>query len=305
MNTAIEQIKSQLKTIESKIKESQKLADDPELGPLAKEELKVLEEQQQALKSSIQTINGDFSTKRSEKHVNMDHNNAILEIRAGAGGDEAKIFAEDLMRMYARFSEIQKFTIDPLDDGVIKIKGKNAYGTFKFESGVHRVQRVPATESQGRIHTSTASVAVLPEITPTQIQIRDEDLDWKFTRAGGHGGQNVNKVNTAVLLTHKPSGIVVNCRQERSQQQNRILALDFLRSQLWEIEEEKRLKTIKSKRREAVGRAMRAEKIRTYNYPENRVTDHRIKKTWKTLDRIIEGNLEPVITALQSEVIEK
>jgi peptide chain release factor 1 len=225
-----------------------------------------------------------------------------MEIKGGAGGEEAKIWADDLMRMYVRFCEAKNFKMEALDEGVIKIKGRGAYGLFKFESGVHRVQRVPSTESSGRIHTSTAAVAVLPEVTPTQVEVREEDLEWKFTRAGGHGGQNVNKVNTAVLLTHRPSGIVVSCRQERYQQQNRIIALELLRGQLWEIEEEKRLSKLTERRREAVGRNMRAEKIRTYNYPENRVTDHRIKKTWKNLDRIMEGgNLDQIIEALQND----
>jgi peptide chain release factor 1 len=234
----------------------------------------------------------------------MDQSNAIMEIRGGTGGDEAKLFAEDLLRMYLRFCEMKNFKLESLDEGVVKIKAKNAFGLFKHESGVHRVQRVPTTESQGRVHTSTASVAVLPEVKPAQVEIREEDLEWKFTRAGGKGGQNVNKVNTAVLLTHTPSGIVVNCRQERSQQQNRMLALDLLRSQLWEIEEEKKFQEVDGERRAAVGRAMRAEKIRTYNYPQNRVTDHRINESWYELDRIMEGDLEKVFATV-AEKIEK
>jgi peptide chain release factor 1 len=182
----------------------------------------------------------------------------------------------------------------------MKIKGKNAYGTLKYEAGVHRVQRVPETESSGRIHTSTASVAVLPEVPPNRIEIHEEDLDWKFTTGGGHGGQNVNKVATAVLLTHRPSGIVINCRQERYQQQNREIALELLRSRLWEQEEEKRLSTITQKRRNAVGTAARSEKIRTYNFPQSRVTDHRIKKSWHNLHQILGGYLDEIIAALQN-----
>ena len=300
MNQAHSQLTIQLKKLDEKIKEAKIMLQDPDMAKLAKQEITALTLQKEAINTSLKTITGDYQSKSSDEIQNMDSNNALLEIRAGAGGDEAKIFADDLMRMYSRFAETISLKFELVDEGIVKVKGKDAYKMFKYESGVHRVQRVPVTDSQGRIHTSTASVAVLPEIAPTQIEVRDEDLEWKFTRAGGHGGQNVNKVNTAVMLTHKPTSIVVHCRQERSQQQNRILALEFLRSQLWELEEEKRLKTIKSKRREAVGRAMRAEKIRTYNYPENRITDHRIKKTWKALDRIMQGDLTPVIEAMAS-----
>jgi len=178
-------------------------------------------------------------------------------------------------------------------------ESKGAYATFKYESGVHRVQRVPTTESSGRIHTSTATVAVLPEIAESEVAIKPEDLDWQFIRSGGPGGQNVNKLNTAVRLTHKPSGLSISVRQERSQQQNRQVALQMLRNQLWEIQEEKRNQKIDSTRRSAVGRGMRAEKIRTYNYPQNRVTDHRLKKSWQDLDSILAGNLSKIFKSLE------
>lgn len=278
------------------------MLNDPTLAPLAQEEIKSLEIQKNALQASIVSLTNipEKQVETSDPETLMDHANAILEVRGGAGGEEAKIFADDLMRMYLRYAEANKFKVEILDDGVVKLKGRGAYGVFKFESGVHRVQRVPVTESSGRIHTSTASVAVIPEIPVNQITIRDEELEWKFTRAGGHGGQNVNKVNTAVTLTHKPSGIVVHCRQERFQQQNKVIALELLRGQLWDQEEEKRLSKISSTRKAAVGRAMRSEKIRTYNYPENRVTDHRLPKTWKNLDRIMEGDLDPILEALKN-----
>lgn len=291
-----EQLQDQLKSIEAQMSEVRGLLADPGLAGMAQAELDSLQQQYDALKSSIDAVEGNF-----EKDIpvdSMDESSAILEVRGGTGGDEAKLFAEDLMRMYLRFCEIKNFKLESIDEGVVKIKAKNAYGLFKHESGVHRVQRVPTTESQGRVHTSTASVAVLPEVKPAQVTIREEDLEWKFTRAGGKGGQNVNKVNTAVLLTHTPSGIVVNCRQERSQQQNRMLALDLLRSQLWEIEEEKKFQEVDGERRAAVGRAMRAEKIRTYNYPQNRVTDHRINESWYELDRIMEGDLEKMFATV-------
>ena len=295
-----DQLQDQLKTIETQMGEVRELLVDPGLAAMAQAELDALQQQHDALKASIDAVEGNF-----EKDIpvdSMDQSNAILEVRGGTGGDEAKLFAEDLMRMYVRFCEIKNFKLESIDEGVVKIKAKNAFGLFKYESGVHRVQRVPATESQGRVHTSTASVAVLPEVKPAQVEIREEDLEWKFTRAGGKGGQNVNKVNTAVLLTHTPSGIVVNCRQERSQQQNRMLALDLLRAQLWEIEEEKKFQEVDGERRAAVGRAMRAEKIRTYNYPQNRITDHRINVSWYELDRIMEGDLEKVFKTVAEKL---
>jgi peptide chain release factor 1 len=295
-----DQLQDQLKTIETQMSEVRGLLADPGLAEMAQAELDSLQKQHDALKSSIDAVEGNF--EKDTPLESMDQSNAIMEIRGGTGGDEAKLFAEDLLRMYVRFCEIKKFKLESLDEGVVKIKAKNAFGLFKHESGVHRVQRVPTTESQGRVHTSTASVAVLPEVKPAQVEIREEDLEWKFTRAGGKGGQNVNKVNTAVLLTHTPSGIVVNCRQERSQQQNRMLALDLLRSQLWEIEEEKKFQEVDGERRAAVGRAMRAEKIRTYNYPQNRVTDHRINESWYELDRIMEGDLEKVFATVAEKL---
>ncbi|MBI2008419.1 PCRF domain-containing protein [Candidatus Amesbacteria bacterium] len=221
----------------------------------------------------------------------------ILEIRPGVGGGGAKIWAGDLLRMYSRYAESEGWKMELLDEGIMKIKGKDVWEKLQGETGVHRVQRVPETEAQGRIHTSTASVVVLPEIPENQIEIKEDDLVWEFSRGGGHGGQNVNKVATAVRLTHRPTGMVVSCRQERFQEQNRKIALELLRSQLWEIEEEKK-RLVTSVQRSAIGRSMRAEKIRTYNYPQNRVTDHRIGKSWHKLDRMVNGELEDVIGAL-------
>jgi len=301
MNDAVAQLQAQIQALDLQINEAQSLLTDPDLKSLAQEDLIRLEAQKQALELSLTSLTPQSSKSPAiDPNTAYDLNNAIIEIRGGAGGEEAKLFADDLMRMYLHFAETHHFNIEPLDEGVIKVKGRGAYGTFKFEAGVHRVQRVPTTEASGRIHTSTATVAVLPEITAREIVIRNEDLEWKFTRAGGHGGQNVNKVNTAVTLTHRPSRLVIHCRQERFQQQNKVIALDILRSKLWEIEEEKRLGTLTEARRHAIGRAMRSEKIRTYNYPENRVTDHRLPKTWKSLNTIIQGDLDPIISALQN-----
>jgi len=228
--------------------------------------------------------------------MNNQSEKVYLEIRPAAGGDEAKIWATDLMRMYMRYAAKNNWKVNPIDENVVQISGPNAFELLKNESGVHRVQRIPATEKRGRIHTSTATVAVLPEIKGTEIEVDPRDLEVQFYRSGGHGGQNVNKVSTAVRLTHKPTGIVIECQQERTQEQNRQIATDLLRAKLWERAEIEKEKTIAGYR-SAIGRGMRAEKIRTYNYPQNRVTDHRIKKSWGNLDAIIDGNLEKVLEA--------
>lgn len=289
----------EISRLTSEIKKNQDLLKDPELSALAKEELLKLENQKSILEESLQASQSQEAGKSKEDADDYDSSNSIIEIRAAAGGDEAKIWAQDLYRMYLRFADSQGFKIENLDEGTLKIIGKDAYKTTKYESGVHRVQRIPETEKQGRIHTSTATVAVLPEIPESSIQINPDDLEWQFTRAGGHGGQNVNKVNTAVRLTHKPTGIVVSVRQERLQQQNKSIALDILRSKLWEQEEEKRQSALDETRKTAVGRGMRAEKIRTYNYPQNRVTDHRLNKSWHNLDSVINGNLEEILKHFQ------
>jgi len=221
---------------------------------------------------------------------------AYLEIRPAAGGNEAKIWADDLLRMYVRFAAKKNWKVAVLDNLTILVTGEGAYDTLKNESGVHRVQRVPLTEKRGRIHTSTASVAVLPEITNREIQINPNDIEIQFFRSGGHGGQNVNKVSTAVRLIHKPTGIVTQAQQERFQEQNRRIAEDLLRAKLWEKEEERKVNEA-ADYRSAIGRGMRAEKIRTYNFPQNRVTDHRIGKSWKNLDSIIDGDLEKMLKA--------
>jgi len=286
-------LKPQIKSLDIKIAEAKKLLADPTMAKLAREEIKSLKKQKQALLSTSKqsTINNQQST--------TDFNNIIIEIRAGAGGEEAKIWATDLLRMYLRFAENQGWKAQPLDELTLKITGKEAYSALKNEAGVHRVQRVPTTEKSGRIHTSTASVAVLPIIPPAQIKINPDDLQIDFYRSGGHGGQNVNKVSTAVRLTHKPTGIAVESSQERTQMQNRQIAEEILRSKLYQKQEEERIEKLNKQRKQAVGRAMRAEKIRTYNFPQNRVTDHRIKKSWYNLEAILDGDLEKIIKALK------
>lgn len=227
----------------------------------------------------------------------MNHDIAIIEVRGGTGGDEAKNWAADLTRMYTRFATIKGWRVDSIDELVLKIVGPGSFNSLQFESGVHRVQRVPKNERNGRIHTSTATVAVLPEIEQNQVFVNPEDIEWDFYRSGGKGGQNVNKVSTAARLLHKPTGIVVSSQRERGQEQNRRLAVALLRSKLWELEEQKKQEQL-SVARELIGRGMRSEKIRTYNFPQNRVTDHRINKSWHNLEAIIEGKMEPVIETL-------
>jgi peptide chain release factor 1 len=224
---------------------------------------------------------------------------AYLEIRSATGGDEAKIWATDLLRMYIRFADKKGWKSTTIDNQTVLIKGESAFDLLKNESGVHRVQRVPVTEKRGRIHTSTATVAVLPEIQESQVRIRPEELEIQFYRASGAGGQNVNKVSTAVRLRHKPTGIVVTCQQERHQEQNRLIATELLRAKLWEMEEEKKQKEVAGYR-SAIGRGMRAEKIRTYNYPQDRITDHRINKKFGNLSSIIDGNLNIIIKHTKS-----
>ncbi len=236
-----------------------------------------------------------------------DSRNCIVEIRAGTGGDEAAIFAGDLFRMYQRFAESNKWRMEPISfsegehggfkEMTFSLSGDEVYGIMKYESGVHRVQRVPATEASGRIHTSAASVAVLPEVEDVDIEINDADLRIDIYRAGGKGGQNVNKVETAVRIVHQPSGIVVQCQDERSQLKNREKAMRVLRARLYELESTRRHEEIASVRKSMVGSGDRSDKIRTYNFPQNRVTDHRLTGDVKnfTLREVIEGDVGNVI----------
>lgn len=228
--------------------------------------------------------------------MNTQLQTIYLEVRGATGGDEAKIWAADLLRMYMRFVTKHGWKTSMIDEGTLSITGPSVFDLLKNESGVHRVQRIPTTEKRGRIHTSTATVAVLPEIKESEVSISPNDLEWQFFRASTQGGQNVQKVSTAVRLTHKPTGIVVCAQRERFQEQNRKIALDLLRSKLWEKQEEEKMRTIAGYR-SVIGRGMRAEKIRTYNFPQSRITDHRIGKSWGNLEAVIEGDLTKILEA--------
>jgi len=290
--SALQQIKENKEILEEE--------EDEELRELARQEIKSLEKKVEELEEKLPYL-------LLPKDPN-DEKNIILEIRAGAGGEEAALFAADLLRMYQRYAEKKGWKFQILDanetglggfkEVIAKIDGKGAYSRLKYESGVHRVQRVPITESSGRIHTSTVTVAILPEVDEVEIEIKPEDLKIETMRASGHGGQHVNKTETAVRITHIPTGIVVSCQNERSQYQNKMTALKILRAKLYELAKREQMEKIQNERRAQVGTGERCEKIRTYNFPQNRVTDHRIGMTVYNLEKVLDGDIDEFIDAL-------
>lgn len=270
--------------------------------------LSLLEEEWQSNKKRLAEIENELKILLLPKDEN-DDKNVIIEIRAGAGGDEAGLFAAELKRMYGLFADKHRFSIEELDGnyteaGGVKevsfmVKGKGAFAKFKFESGVHRVQRVPETESQGRVHTSTATVAVLPENPDVNIELNEKDLEIVTYRSGGAGGQHVNKTESAIRITHKPTGIIVACQDERSQGKNKEKALNWLKSKLYDYYQGQADREYAEKRKLQVGSGDRSEKIRTYNFPQNRVTDHRINLTLYNLENFMNGDIDEMIEALQ------
>ncbi len=294
---------NQISLIERSIKDNTEIAyndPDSDMREMAKAELDTLKEQQEQLEKEVLMM-----LLPQDK---MRNRNIIVEIRAGAGGDEAALFAGDLFRMLTRYAEIKRWKYEIMSSNeigiggykeiILAIKGKEVYGHLKYESGVHRVQRVPVTESGGRIHTSTASVAVMPEANDIDIHIEDKDLKIDVFRASGAGGQHVNKTDSAVRITHLPTGVVVGCQDERSQIQNRERAMQVLRAKLLDMEEQKQMQAEVEKRRAMIGSGDRAEKIRTYNYPQGRVTDHRINLTLYKLEAILNGEMDELVNSL-------
>lgn len=298
---------NQITDVQAAIAEAKENMNDTDFAEMAKEELESLE-------PKLETLQKEFEVMLLPQDPN-DKKNVIVEIRAGAGGDESALFAGELFRMYSRFAEknnwkvtiisMNKIELGGFKEVIFNIEGKFVFKHLKFESGVHRVQRVPATEKSGRVHTSTATVAIMPEAEDVDISIEQKDLRIDTYRASGAGGQHVNKTESAVRITHIPSGVVAACQSERSQQQNKERAMIMLRARIYAEQQEKIQREQKENRKAQVGTGDRSEKIRTYNFPQDRITDHRIHQNWKNIPNVMDGNIEPLIESLQEELNKK
>ena len=317
MNLDLEKLKKDHKTsyfaleyerlLSEEEKVNEMVSSDESLKDLAEEEIQNIKFQKEAIERQIEEM------IKSEKEDEEFPNEIVLEVRAGAGGDEASLFAWELAHMYERFAENNKWSWKILNESnssaggykeaSFELRGKDVYKLLRYETGVHRVQRIPATEKNGRIHTSTASVAILPIRKKVKVEINPADLEIEYSRSGGAGGQNVNKVETAVRLIHKPTGIDVRCTTERNQLANREQAMIILQSKIQLMEEEKEASKYSADRKNQIGTADRSEKIRTYNFPQDRVTDHRIRQSWSNIPGIMEGNINKIIEALSSGVV--
>jgi peptide chain release factor 1 len=306
-NPRVQYFISEIERLEKSKRETEELFNNPEMKEMAEEELKSLIAEQQTFFDQMTE-----SLKKEEAEEEFP-NEIVLEVRAGAGGDEASIFAYQLAEMYTKYAEMQGWSVMRMEESLssvggykeasFEIRGQDVYKKLRYETGVHRVQRIPKTESKGRVHTSTASVAILPMRKKSKLVLHPDDLEMEFSRAGGKGGQNVNKVETAVRLVHKPTGFDVRSTAQRSQLKNKETALAILTAKVEQHYEAIEAAKYSSERKDQIGTSDRSEKIRTYNFPQNRITDHRIKQSWHSIESTLAGNLDPIINTLQEGTI--